>query len=67
MPRKIRELIRDLERAGFVNKSGKGSHRKFKHLSGTMVILSGGLGDDAHRYQEDNVATGLQKVKNEKK
>jgi predicted RNA binding protein YcfA (HicA-like mRNA interferase family) len=31
MPRKIRELIRDLEKTGFVNKGGKGSNRNFVH------------------------------------
>ena len=29
MPRKIRQLIADLEKAGFVNRGGKGSHRNF--------------------------------------
>jgi predicted RNA binding protein YcfA (HicA-like mRNA interferase family) len=27
MPKKIRELIRELEQAGFINRGGKGSHR----------------------------------------
>ncbi len=27
MPRKIRDLTGDLERAGFVNRGGKGGHR----------------------------------------
>ena len=31
MPRKIRELIRDLEEAGFTNRGGQGSHRNFVH------------------------------------
>jgi predicted RNA binding protein YcfA (HicA-like mRNA interferase family) len=31
MPRKIRELIRDLEAAGFANRGGKGGHRNFVH------------------------------------
>ena len=31
MPRKIRELIADLEAAGFTNRGGKGSHRNFVH------------------------------------
>lgn len=31
MPPKIRELIAELERKGFVNRGGKGSHRNFKH------------------------------------
>ena len=66
MPRKIRELIRDLERAGYKISGGKGSHRRFKHPSGRKVTLSGGLGDDAHRYQEQDVAEALQEVKNER-
>lgn len=55
MPRKIRELIRDLERAGFVNRGGKGSHRNFEHPSGTRTTLSGKTGDDAQPYQEREV------------
>jgi hypothetical protein len=31
MPPKIRELIAKLERAGFVNRGGHGSHRNFVH------------------------------------
>ena len=31
MPRKIRELIVELENAGFLNRGGKGSHRNFVH------------------------------------
>lgn len=31
MPPKVRELVSDLERAGFVNRGGKGSHRNFVH------------------------------------
>lgn len=53
MPRKIRELIADLEKAGFENQGGKGSHRNFCHpkVKG-IVTISGQLGDDAKRYQE---------------
>ena len=29
MPRKVRELIADLEAAGFVDRGGKGSHRNY--------------------------------------
>jgi predicted RNA binding protein YcfA (HicA-like mRNA interferase family) len=29
MPRKIRELVADLEKHGFINRGGKGSHRNF--------------------------------------
>jgi len=60
MPRKIRELIRDLERAGFFVKGGKGSHRTFKHAEGPVVVVSGNAGDDAKPYQERNVARAIE-------
>ncbi|MBI3985758.1 MAG: type II toxin-antitoxin system HicA family toxin [Lentisphaerae bacterium] len=62
MPRKIRELIRDLARAGFVDRGGKGSHRNFKHPSGARITISGGLGDDAKRYQERDVDTAIKEA-----
>ena len=62
MPRKIRELIRDLERAGFINRGGKGSHRNFIHPAGVKMTLSGGLGDDAHKYKEKLLAEKLKEV-----
>jgi len=52
MPRKIRQLIADLERAGFRNRGGKGSHRNYEHPRGMIVTVSGKLGDDARHYQE---------------
>jgi predicted RNA binding protein YcfA (HicA-like mRNA interferase family) len=55
MPPKIRDLIRDLERAGFVNRGGKGSHRNFQHPSGARTTISGQLGDDAKPYQQREV------------
>jgi predicted RNA binding protein YcfA (HicA-like mRNA interferase family) len=52
MPPKVRELISDLERAGFVNRGGKGSHRNFLHPKlHNPVTLSGNPGHDADRYQ----------------
>ncbi|MCP4103943.1 MAG: type II toxin-antitoxin system HicA family toxin, partial [Desulfobacteraceae bacterium] len=48
MPRKIRELIHDLEKAGFINRGGKGSHKNFTHPKCSRpVALSGKSGDDA--------------------
>jgi predicted RNA binding protein YcfA (HicA-like mRNA interferase family) len=55
MPKKIRELIALLSKAGFENRGGKGSHRNFQHPKGVRVTLSGNLGDDARRYQEREV------------
>jgi predicted RNA binding protein YcfA (HicA-like mRNA interferase family) len=52
MPRKVRELIKDLERAGFVNRGGRGSHRNYLHPNGARMTVSGKLGDDAKPYQE---------------
>jgi predicted RNA binding protein YcfA (HicA-like mRNA interferase family) len=64
MPRKIRQLIKDLERAGFEFAPGKGSHRKFYHpLTKQVVIVSGGLGDDVHRYQERDLQRAVDAVK----
>lgn len=64
MPRKIRELIADLERAGFDNHGGKGSHRVYKHPKGTtFVTISGKTGDDAQHYQEKDVKIALKEVK----
>jgi predicted RNA binding protein YcfA (HicA-like mRNA interferase family) len=57
VPRKIRQLVSDLEKAGFVQVAGgKGSHRKFRHsnVAGSL-ILSGKDGEDARHYQEKQV------------
>ena len=63
MPRKVRQLIADLERAGFVNRGGKGSHRNFTHPKGQRVTVSGGTGDDAKHYQERDVRRALAAAK----
>ena len=59
MPRKIRELIQDLLRAGFVDRGGKGDHRNFQHLGGARVSLSGKPGADAKPYQEKQVRKAI--------
>ncbi|MCI0628228.1 MAG: type II toxin-antitoxin system HicA family toxin [Acidobacteria bacterium] len=64
MPRKIRQLVADLERAGFINvPGGKGSHRKFVHAKFRgFVLVSGHDGDDAQHYQETQVRKALRQV-----
>jgi predicted RNA binding protein YcfA (HicA-like mRNA interferase family) len=64
MPRKIRQLVADLEAAGFMNVSGgKGSHRKLRHPKyAGSVILSGRDGDDAHHYQEKQVRNAIRET-----
>jgi len=60
MPRKIIELIRELEMENFMNRGGKGSDRNFIHKSGVRVTLSGNLSDDAKPYQEREVNRKIQ-------
>jgi len=60
MPRKIRALISDLKRVGFVNRGGKGSHRNFEHSKGVRITLSGQAGDDAKAYQEREVKRAIE-------
>lgn len=63
LPRKIRELISDLEAAGFVDRGGKGGHRNFVHPGRNRpVTISGQSGDDARRYQEKMVRAAIEEV-----
>ena len=62
MPRKIRQLIKDLEDAGFVNRGGKGGHRNLLHPRGGVITISGKPGDDAKRYQEKLVRQKIKEV-----
>jgi len=67
MPRKIRELIRDLTGAGFYEMpGGKGSHRKFTHdrFPGAVTI-SGANSADAKPYQEKQVRRAIEVVHEE--
>jgi predicted RNA binding protein YcfA (HicA-like mRNA interferase family) len=61
--RQLRQLIADLEKARFVNRGGKGSHRNYKHPKGLRVTVSGHAGDDARHYQEREVRRALDKLK----
>lgn len=63
MSKKIREIIRKLEKSGFINRGGKGLHRNFKHPNGQQVTVSGNLGDDAKKYLERQVDRVIEEVK----
>jgi predicted RNA binding protein YcfA (HicA-like mRNA interferase family) len=64
VPRKIRELIADLEAAGFENRGGKGSHRNFVHPKvAKPIVLSGKVGGDAKKYQERAVKRAIEESK----
>ena len=64
MPRKIRQLVRDLKRAGFSDVGGKGSHWNFSHPKVIgRITISGNLSDDADYYQETLVRTAIKESK----
>lgn len=67
MPVKVRDLIAELEEAGFVNRGGKGSHRNFVHeRCGRPLTMSGGLGDDAKQYQIRAVRHAIRESRSER-
>jgi predicted RNA binding protein YcfA (HicA-like mRNA interferase family) len=63
MPRKIRDLVRDLVKAGFEERRGKGSHRNFNHHAlAEVVTISGRDGEDAKPYIEQAVRKAIDEV-----
>jgi predicted RNA binding protein YcfA (HicA-like mRNA interferase family) len=61
MPAKIRDLISQLEQAGFRDRGGKGSHRNFVHPDLIKPItISGKMGDDAKPYQIKAVSRAIE-------
>jgi predicted RNA binding protein YcfA (HicA-like mRNA interferase family) len=64
VPTKIRELIADLEKAGFVDRGGKGSHRNYVHPKvARPITISGKPGDDAKHYQIRAVQLAVEESK----
>ena len=64
VPPKVRELVAELERAGFVNRGGKGSHRNFVHPRvAKPITISGAPGDDAKHYQVRAVEVAVEESK----
>ena len=62
MPPKIRDLIRDLQKVGFIERGGKGSHRNYKHPAGLKITVSGSLNDDAKPYQIRDVKKAIKEA-----
>ena len=61
MPPKIRDLIKELEAARFVNRGRKGSRRNFVNPKvAKSVTLSGNTGTDAKRYREKAARTAIE-------
>jgi predicted RNA binding protein YcfA (HicA-like mRNA interferase family) len=63
MPRKIRELVRDLKKAGYELDRQRGSYRIFKHPKiAQHITISGHESDDAHHYQEKKVKEAIERA-----
>ena len=63
MPRKVKDLIKDLRKAGFIERGGKGNHRNFVHPNVIKPItISGNEGDDAKQYQEKAVHIAIEEA-----
>jgi len=63
MPKKLRELKASLRKAGFTQRTGKGSHTVWLHPSlDASIVLSGNDGDDAKPYQQRDVDLALRKL-----
>lgn len=69
MPPKVRELKARMRRAGFLDRSAKGSHTVWTHpeLPNVSVTLSGNDGRDARNYQLRKVGEALAKLERIKK
>ncbi|MGA2027429.1 MAG: type II toxin-antitoxin system HicA family toxin [Syntrophobacteraceae bacterium] len=64
MPPKVKELIAELERAGFVSRGGRGSHKNFIHPKVLKpVTISGRPADDARKYQIRAVRIAIEESK----
>jgi predicted RNA binding protein YcfA (HicA-like mRNA interferase family) len=65
MPVKIRKLKAELRKAGFLERSAKGSHTRWYYQDdkSITVTLSGNDGKDAQRYQIEQVYDAIKKSK----
>jgi predicted RNA binding protein YcfA (HicA-like mRNA interferase family) len=63
VPPKVKDLVAELQRAGFVDRGGKGSHRNFVHPNvARPITISGHLNDDAKHYQIRAVRLALKET-----
>jgi len=61
---RVRQLIRILEKAGFIYRGGKGSHKVLlTPQSHATITISGQLGDDPKHYQEKEVRDAIRRAK----
>jgi hypothetical protein len=66
-PVKVGDLVAELERAGFVNRGGKGSHRNFTlERCSRPVTIAGNTGADAKQYHIRAVRHTIRESKDER-
>ena len=51
-----------MEKAGFINRGGKGNHKNYEHPKGIRVTISGKMGDDVKPYQEKEVKQRIEEA-----
>ena len=69
MPRKIRELRRDLRQAGWYIEHQTGSHQRWVHplVHDLKITLAGADGADAKPYMEKDVREAVQRAREAEK
>ncbi|MGO9571431.1 MAG: type II toxin-antitoxin system HicA family toxin [Desulfomonilaceae bacterium] len=55
----MRELIEELQQAGFVDRGGKGSHRNFVHPNVSKPVTVSGKGGDDANYSDSKVRSRI--------
>ncbi len=65
MPRKLRELRRDLRRSGWEIIRQRGSHQRWKHplVHDLKITVAGDDGADAQGYKEEDVREAVARAK----
>jgi predicted RNA binding protein YcfA (HicA-like mRNA interferase family) len=61
MPKKLAQLLKDLAKAGFVSRGGKGSHRNYEHPDGHRLLVSVHKGE-AKPYQQRDIEEAIKAV-----
>ena len=63
---RIRELIQELEVAGFLSRSTKGNCMNYRHTAGVNITILGEAGDTAKQYMITDVRNAIYLIDNER-
>ncbi len=61
---KLRELLRDIESAGFINRGTRDDFYILRHPDGVNITLGGNPNQDAKQYQVQDVKRAIELVTN---